>query len=63
MGDLRKAFRRFLRHRTMLVAGLACIPLSSLGDIAITIVIGDALDRLRERSDAGSSASCSAGGW
>jgi ATP-binding cassette subfamily B protein len=49
---LRKAFRRFLRHKPTLLAGLACIPLSSLGDIAITIVIGNALDRLRARSDA-----------
>jgi ATP-binding cassette subfamily B protein len=49
---LRKAFRRFLRHKPTLLAGLCCIPLSSLGDIAITIVIGNALDRLRERSDA-----------
>jgi len=50
--DLRKTFRRFLRHRRTLIAGVACIPLSSLGDIAITVVIGDALDRLRQRSDA-----------
>ena len=52
MRDLRKTFRRFLRHRRTLIAGVACIPLSSLGDIAITVVIGDALDRLRQRSDA-----------
>ena len=52
MRALRKAFRRFLRHRPTLIAGLACIPLSSLGDIAITVVIGNALDRLRQGSDA-----------
>ncbi len=35
----------------MLAAGVACIPLSSLGDIWITLMIGDALDRLRLGSD------------
>jgi ATP-binding cassette subfamily B protein len=50
--DLLKAFRRFLRHRRTLLAGVACIPLAALGDIAITIAIGDALDRLRGGSDA-----------
>jgi len=40
-------FRRFLRYKRQLLAGCACIPLAQLGDIAITIVIGDALDRLK----------------
>ena len=53
MRDLVKAFRRFLRYRRTLLAGVACIPLAALGDIAITILIGDALDRLRDLSDAG----------
>jgi len=43
--------RRFLRHRKQLGAGFACLPLAQLGDIAITVVIGDALDRLRAGSD------------
>jgi ATP-binding cassette subfamily B protein len=49
--DLARSFRRFLRHRWTLTAGVLCIPLSSLGDIWITLLIGDALDRLRVGSD------------
>jgi len=45
-------FRRFLRHRRQLVAGFLCIPIAQLSDIAITIVIGNSLDRLRQGSDA-----------
>jgi len=44
-------FLRFLRHRRQLIAGFLCIPLAQLGDIAITIVIGNALDALRQGSD------------
>ena len=40
-------FRRFLRHRRQLVAGFLCIPLAQLADIAVTVQIGDTLDRLR----------------
>jgi ATP-binding cassette subfamily B protein len=47
-----RQFQRFLRYRWTLAAGVACIPLSSLGDVWITKLIGDALDRLREGSDA-----------
>jgi ATP-binding cassette subfamily B protein len=49
---LARTFRRFLRYRRTLLAGIVCIPLASLGDVGITIVIGDALDRLRTASDA-----------
>lgn len=52
MRVLARTFRRFLRYRRPLLAGIVCIPLASLGDIGITIVVGDALDRLREASDA-----------
>jgi ATP-binding cassette subfamily B multidrug efflux pump len=48
LAKLGRAFRRFLRHRRKLAAGLACIPLAALGDIAITKLIGDAIDRLRQ---------------
>jgi ATP-binding cassette subfamily B protein len=44
-------FRRFLRHRRELIPGFLCVPLAQLGDIAITLVIGNALDRLRHQSD------------
>jgi ATP-binding cassette subfamily B multidrug efflux pump len=50
--DLARLFRRFLRHRWTLLAGFACIPLASLGDIWITTLIRDALNRLRDGSDA-----------
>ena len=40
-------FRRFLRHRRQLVAGFLCIPLAQLADIAVTVQIGNTLDRLR----------------
>ncbi len=49
--DLWSCFRRFLGHRKRLGAGAACIPVAALGDVAITKLIGDALDRLRELSD------------
>ena len=40
-------FRRFLRHRRQLVAGFLCVPLAQLADIAVTVQIGNTLDRLR----------------
>ncbi len=52
MRELAVLFRRFLRHKWTLLAGFACIPLASLGDVWITQLIGGALDRLREGSDA-----------
>ncbi|NUP96971.1 MAG: ABC transporter ATP-binding protein [Planctomycetaceae bacterium] len=52
MRELAVLFRRFLRHKWTLLAGFLCIPLASLGDIWITKLIGDALDRLRTGSDA-----------
>ncbi|MCC7012704.1 MAG: ABC transporter ATP-binding protein [Planctomycetes bacterium] len=51
MRPLWTMFQRFLRYKWTLLAGFLCIPLASLGDIWITKLIGDALDRLREGSD------------
>ena len=51
LGDLWVCFRRFLGHSRRLSAGALCIPVAALGDVAITKLIGDALDRLREASD------------
>ena len=48
MRELAVLFRRFLRHKWTLLAGFACIPLASLGDVWITQLIGGALDRLRQ---------------
>ena len=53
MARLWKFFRRFLAHKRELVPGFLCIPLAQLADVGITIVIGDALDRLRAGSDTG----------
>ena len=51
MRDLWTHFQRFLRYRWTLAAGVACIPLAALGDIWITKLIGDALDKLRLGAD------------
>ena len=42
---------RFLRHRTRLVAGILCVPVVAACDIKLTLLIGDALTRLRESDD------------
>ena len=47
MARMWRFFRRFLRHRRQLVAGFLCIPLAQLADIAVTVQIGNTLDRLR----------------
>jgi ATP-binding cassette, subfamily B, multidrug efflux pump len=44
-------FSRFLRYRKTLLAGVACIPLAALGDIVITVLVGNALDRLHGGTD------------
>ena len=44
-------FGRFLRHKRELIPGFLCIPLAQLGDVVITVVIGNALDKLRVGSD------------
>lgn len=51
MKRLWQHFGRFLRHKKQLVPGFLCIPLAQLGDIGITIVIGNTLDRLQKGSD------------
>jgi ATP-binding cassette subfamily B protein len=50
MARLWRFFRRFLRYRRQLLAGFLCIPLAQLADIAMTVQIGAALDRLRAGS-------------
>ena len=44
-------FRRFLRHRRTLFAGIACIPLVTVCDIRLTLWIGDALSRLAAKEE------------
>jgi ATP-binding cassette subfamily B protein len=44
-------FARFLRHKKQLIPGFLCVPIAQLGDIAITMVIGNTLDRLKKGSD------------
>ncbi len=52
MKDLKRQFQRFLRHRRRLFAGIACVPLTAVGDIALTKICGDALSSLQTESDA-----------
>ena len=40
-------FKRFLRFRTPLLLGLLSIPLAIVGDIGVTLLIGNALERAR----------------
>jgi len=51
MRELWVHFRRFLRYRWTLAAGVACIPLAALGDVWITKLVGDAIARLRAGTD------------
>ena len=44
-------FKRFLDHKGQLTAGLLCIPIAALGDVYLTKLVGDALDRLRGAED------------
>jgi ATP-binding cassette subfamily B multidrug efflux pump len=44
-------FRRFLRHRTRLLLGVLAIPLAQSLDVATTILVGQALDRVRQSSE------------
>jgi ATP-binding cassette subfamily B multidrug efflux pump len=44
-------FKRFLRYRTRLFAGLLCIPLAQLADVRITLYIGDAITRASASED------------
>ena len=52
MVTLARFFRRFLRYRGPLLMGLVCIPLAQLADVAITLLVGDALDRAQDAPDA-----------
>ena len=40
-------FRRFLAHKRRLLGGLLAVPLTRLADIAVTLVIGDAINSLQ----------------
>lgn len=40
-------FQRFLRHRKRLLAGVLSIPLAQMGDVAVTILVGQAIERVR----------------
>ena len=40
------------RYRGPLLMGLVCIPLAQLADVAITLLVGDALDQAKDASDA-----------
>lgn len=51
MKHLARQFRRFLVYRRTLALGLLCIPVASAADLWLTILVGDALDELREASD------------
>ena len=44
-------FKRFLKYRTRLLAGLLCIPLGQLADVAMTVQIGNAIERARTSDD------------
>lgn len=52
MSILLRFFRRFLLYKRSLALGLLCIPLAQLADVLITLLVGNALDRAQEASDA-----------
>ena len=41
--------RRFLRHRARFLAGVLSIPVVVLCDVKLTLLIGDAINRLEEQ--------------
>ena len=43
---MRRFSRRFWRHRKRLAIGFLAIPLAQLGDVGITLLIRDALDKI-----------------
>lgn len=51
MSRLWKFFGRFLRHKRPLLLGFLTIPIAALLDVRITVMIGDALDKLRGATD------------
>lgn len=52
MSLLIQFFRRyFLAHRAALLAGVICIPLAQGADVAITLLIGNALNRAADSAD------------
>ena len=51
MRSLWTFFKRSLRYRRQLLAGFLCIPIANLADIGITVLIGNAINRLRDAED------------
>jgi ATP-binding cassette subfamily B protein len=51
LASLWRCFRRFLRYKGQLAAGVACIPIASAGDVWLTVIVGDALDRIQAGDD------------
>ncbi len=45
-------YRRFLRHKARLLGGFISVPLTRLTDIAVTVTIGEGLNRLQQAGDA-----------
>lgn len=45
---LARFYRRFLRHKYRLVAGFLAVPLTRLTDVAVTLTIGEGLNRLQQ---------------
>ena len=46
-------FRRFLRYKRALILGFCCIPLANLADIGVTVLIGNAIDRMEQAEGSG----------
>jgi ATP-binding cassette subfamily B multidrug efflux pump len=44
-------FERFLRYRGTLLLGFLCIPMAQLADVALTVVVGDAITRMQTAPD------------
>jgi ATP-binding cassette subfamily B protein len=44
---LRAYFKRFLRHKPRLLAGVVAIPLSQMADVAVTILVGQSIEKVR----------------
>jgi ATP-binding cassette subfamily B protein len=51
LASLWRCFQRFLRYKLQLAAGVVCIPIASAGDVWMTKIVGDALDRIQAGDD------------
>ena len=52
-GGLIRFARRFLRHKGRLALGFCAIPLAQLGDVGITLLIRDALNKIEDGDGGG----------